>query len=323
MKTAIFKKLFPDNQKKWKVFTVCLLTSSVFWLFLTFSRTDETTINFKLKYLNLPEDQVRINQPPEEIDIRIQGKVFDLFEYSSNRKSTVEINVKDLEKVKRGSLTKYYISLKNNPEALLKESKSSFKVLSYSADSIHLLFDDVIEKRLPVISKVKMEYDSTAYVLYGQSVSKDSITVRGSKYLLAKMKEMPSVERTFKPTLVEPSVRIPFQSRAGVLEIIPDTVEISAKMEAIKKHQFKSDVLCQNCPDSVNLKLFPSQASLSFKSTQSSLEEARSGELKIYVDYEDLLLNPTKLQLKLADIPSGLSELKLEPAKVDYLISTK
>jgi len=317
----IFRKLLPDNTKKWTIFSVCVLTATVFWVFLTFSKNFEYSLDFSLEYAGKPTDKILVNQPVSEVKVRVKGQGFDLFNYTlMDKKKMITVDVSQFTKVQKGSMTVYALNLSKEGNDLFGDKNSELKAVAYSVDTLKLIFDEVVNKKLLIHPEVNVLLDSSLHVVDGFRVTPDSVEVKGSRFMLSTMDSIHTKSVQVEGLVNKSKFTLALQKPTGIVELAFDSVQYQLNLLAYEIKSLSVPVYCGNCPDSINIKLFPSFAEVSFVTTVNNFEKMKAGDFSLLVDYEEIVGGSEKLFIKLADYPDGLRQLKLSPAKAEYLL---
>ena len=314
-----FKKLIPSNKKSWSVFFGCLVTASVFWLFLTFSRNFESELIFNLEYENFPKDKILISNPIDELNLKVKAKGFDLFSYTLfDKKQKVVLDLKDFKMVKRSKTSKYSFVLSDNQKEWFKEHNSNFKVLDYSNDTINLIFDDVASKKVSVKARYNLLVDTFLYQINDVSVVPDSITIQGSASFLSKI----NVVETQKINVVPENKKliVPINRAKGVIKMEPNEVTILFNFNQLVQNKIVVPIGCIDCPKDIALKLFPSAAEILFTCTEEEFKSIKKADFKVFVNYNEIEKGQEKVFIQLQSFPKIVSNIKVSPAKAEYLI---
>lgn len=69
------------------------------------------------------------------------------------------------------------------------------------------------------------------------------------------------------------------------------------------------------------MRTFPSKVKVTFRVGMSRFKEITADDFVLAVTYEELMKNRSpKIQLHLKSMPSGVSNVRIDPSEVDYLI---
>lgn len=83
-------------------FTVCLLLAAFSWLFITFSKDYEATLDFRIHCVNLPEGKHSVTVSDSVLSLTFNQKRLSYYMKPYSRKGkTVDIDISELVKPKR------------------------------------------------------------------------------------------------------------------------------------------------------------------------------------------------------------------------------
>ena len=318
-----FHKLFPQNRRSWIIYLVCISTAALFWLFLTFNRSFESVLSFKVTYTNFPDQKMLVNQPEEEITVRVKARGFDLLSYTLlEKRKHITLDVQEFSQFRRGSKVNYFLELTGNPYQLL-QNRNPMSVISYSIDTLILTFDELEIKRLPVSAEVSLNCDSNAYKLSIRSVDPDTVMVQGSRASLKTAEYVQIESDTGLRILRSGAYRVAIQKEEGVMNVRPDSVTLNLELEPIKPFEIVVPITCVGKPDEVEVKFFPASAFVKFSSTASVYEQLDPRQFKLIVDYGTLKGENQRVLIRLVKYPALLKNVKVSPGKAEYLIREK
>ena len=83
----------------------------------------------------------------------------------------------------------------------------------------------------------------------------------------------------------------------------------------------KVPVIGLNFPANISLKTFPSEVTVKYRVGAAYARNITSSSFVLATTYEELMHNPTqKLRLQLRSTPQGVSNVRIYPPEVEYLI---
>lgn len=104
-------------------------------------------------------------------------------------------------------------------------------------------------------------------------------------------------------------------------KFIPDQVEMNVMIDLYTEKTVEVPVFGVNFPGSKDLRTFPSKVKVTFRVGMSRFKEITADDFVLAVTYEELMKNRSpKIQLHLKSMPSGVSNVRIDPSEVDYLI---
>ena len=108
------------------------------------------------------------------------------------------------------------------------------------------------------------------------------------------------------------------------LSIAVQKVRLTAQMEEFAEKKIDLPVMCQNCPDNIQVRFFPSTVEIVCYISMSNYTALKIGNLKVGVDYNKLITNTeANILLTLFQKPPWLTDYRIIPESVEYLIEQK
>lgn len=313
-------KIFSDR-KSMVIFVACLIVSAIFWLLLSLSEEYQEYVPLRIKYKNLPEDKVLIQQLPKEARVLIRAKGFKILGIQSGfTVDDILIDVKKITFVKKGD---YYVCDWVNSAHLADFSARDDKrmaVLSIDPDTIHFVMDHKLSKVLPLCFSRSSTPTQNLRIIGAVEVSPDSVHVTGPRHLLKNMN-----------CLYTTNLNLPaFEGRVErqVLLVVPAGTSIAEGASArvrflvqrMKKRTFEVLISAQNIPFGEELKLLPGAVTVNFLATDSTFSKLSKSDFFVVADYRDLMLSQNKIEVQLRNFPQDIESPSLSPAKVEYLL---
>lgn len=296
-------------------FLLFVLLASGFWFVNALDKERETEIIVPVLFEGVPQD-IAITNKIHSIRIKIKDQGLNLFTYSRRNYSSITF---DLGRVfyEKGRINITPDQIRGKITRFLLPTTS---ILGIYPDSLSLQYERLSTKTLAVEFDSNMEL-SHQYVLSDDiHISPSEITVFGPKSVLSKLE-------TVKTEFVE-------------LKKINDTIYVSTKLRPIKSVNFASDeikvsifvemftekniqlpVTIINCPERITIRTFPAIVNVTFNVGMSHFNAISSDDLSVVFDYNEIEYNKTSKQtLKLINTKSFISNVKVDPAEVEYII---
>ena len=104
-------------------------------------------------------------------------------------------------------------------------------------------------------------------------------------------------------------------------KFIPDKVELKVLVDLYTEKTVEVPIVGLNFPASKDLRTFPSKVKVNFRVGMSRFKSITADDFVLAVTYEELLQNEDpKIRLHLKSMPPGVSNVRIDPVEVDYLI---
>ena len=299
-------------------FLLFLILASAFWFVNALDKERETEIIVPVLFEGVPQD-IAITNKIHSIRIKVKDQGLNLFTYSQRNFSSITF---DLGRVfyEKGRIKISPDQIRGKIARFLLPSTS---ILGIYPDSLNLQYERLSTKTLPVEFNSKIEL-SHQYVLSEDiRISPSEITVFGPKSVLNKLKSVKTEfldleklnDTTYINTKLSPIKSVNFAS---------DEIKVSIFVEMFTEKSVQLPVIIQNCPDRIVIRTFPAVVNVTFNVGMSHFNAVNSDDLSVVLDYNEIEHNKdSKQTLKLINTKSFISNVKVDPAEVEYIIEMK
>ncbi|MBQ7495289.1 MAG: YbbR-like domain-containing protein [Bacteroidaceae bacterium] len=318
LRERIHASLTSHRSRETMVFLFFLLVSTGFWLLQTLNDSYETVIRLPLRLNNVPQGTVITTDLPSAVAINIHDKGTTLLGYYFRlRKDSVVV---DFSLYDNGE-TNGHVVLSHSD--VLKQLSSTFetssRIVSVRPDTLEYYYTRGVRKRIPVEFHGRIEV-SPFYFLSEVRCEPDSIDVWAEQSLLDTITVMPTVN-TVWTELTETTVQnVPLLARRG-MKLEPAAVRLSAIVDVYVEKQVQVPIIGTNFPAGYVLRTFPPTATLSFRVGSMRFKEVTADNFVLTATYEELLHLPDSiLHLQLRSVPEGVSQVRISPPDVQFMI---
>ena len=103
-----------------------------------------------------------------------------------------------------------------------------------------------------------------------------------------------------------------------------DYVQLEVAVEEFTEGKQTVPISLTNVPDSVQLKIFPREVTLSYLVSLSDYKNIAESDFIVQCDYRQLIAqNSDRLKIKLIKYPDQIELLHINPSRVEYILSKK
>ncbi|MCQ2112301.1 MAG: hypothetical protein MJY95_03045 [Bacteroidaceae bacterium] len=297
------------------VFSIFLIVAVVFWFSQSIKDNTTLTLDFALELKNVPKSIIFTSDVPKSVSVSVTGKGFSILQYVSKHKDKViEIDYSELPKAGGVVTIDNYVWKK----AFQKELPKGLTYTSISPSPVEIYYSMGDHKQVPVVFKGKIRTESQ-HQLCGINIEPQYVDVYApySQYdtITAVMTE-PVVYSDVEDTI---SFRVALQHMKGV-KMVPDSVDVRACVDLYTSKVLKVPIYCENIPDNKILRTFPLMADVSFKVSATLFSNITPDDFIVVVDFNSIKPDDRKCRLLVRDVPEGVSNVKVSPEMVDYVI---
>jgi YbbR domain-containing protein len=311
----------PKEKKQWEVFIICVLIASLFWTLKTLSDSFKSEIVLQINY-DLPEipTEVIYEAPPSEIKVQIEAKGYELLLSNiSPKRKKINLNAQDFDYVNTNKGKKWYYKLDKSDINFTEQLGRFTKIQGFEKDSICFFSDKIVNKKLPIKVSYKAQFDSTFYTIQSTQFHPDSILIIGAKSKIKNLKfwNINLGNLNIKANHFETS--IPFNLPFGIKKSIPENLDFTIRLDALKLHKIAVPIVCSNCPPNKILQFFPPKVDVTFYCGIEQFKLIQKKSFKVVVDFEKVNLEDERINVQLEKFPSFVKEIKIYPAKVEFI----
>ena len=309
---------FGRKSHEFFVFLFFFAVSSCFWLLQTLNETFETEISVPLELKNIPENVHITTNLPSQIHITIRDRgttLLRFFRYTVQ--NAIEV---DFEKYDAGfTNARVQVPVADVQRMIQSQLGVSSHIISVRPDTLEYYYNRGVARKLPIKVCGSISASPQNYI-QSLNLSEDSILVYAPNSVLDTM-QYAYTQVVSLSDLKENTVQnISFRRMKGV-EYVPNKVEMTASVGYYAEKTVEVPIIGLNFPGDKELRTFPSRAKVTFRVESGQYQRITADNFVLAITYEELLQNPSdKYRLHLKSLPEGVTNARISPLEVDYLI---
>lgn len=308
--------LLSDKSREFFVFLFFFFIASGFWLLQTLNNDYETEFTVPVRLKGIPNDVVLISEPPSEVTIRVKDKGTVLLNYMLG-KSFYPL-VLDFQDYK-GVNNHVRVVAAEFQKKLQTQLNASTQFLEAKPDTLDYFYSTGEAKRVPVRLKGNISA-ARQYYLADTFFQPDSVLVYASKEVLPSIQEVftePVSVSGLSDTLRK---QVPLAFTKGV-KTVPSSVQMVLPVDIFTEKTVEVPVEGVHFPPGKVLRTFPSKVQVTFRVGMSRFRQITADHFHLMVSYEELMESESeKYRLRLNHLPEGVSQVRIQPEQVDFLI---
>ena len=297
-------------------FLLFLSISAGFWYVHALGKERERNIIIPIRYTGMPLYLGVINNPPNEISIDVKDQGIRLFDYSDNHMVPLTI---DLSRVfyQKGEILINSDQLKAK---VIKYLKPTTTVLDIMPDSIHIKYEKLTEKVLPIQFNAKIDLAHQYMFSDNIKIRPNKITVYGPKHILDTLKYIKTecpVLKNLNDTIVVTCALNPIQ----LLRYSSNKAKVTIYVEQFTERKVQIPVTAINCPQNLSIRTFPAFVNTTYTVGLSQFKTLNPSDIKVYIDYNELKTDKmSKHLLKIKNYSKHISNIRISPLEVEYIL---
>lgn len=297
------------------VFFVFLCIAIIFWFLQAFKENTDLKLDYRLEITGIPENIIITSDIPQQINITIAGRGYDVLDYAINRNGkTIKVDYSEINK------TDIALSLDNNTwkRVMSKELKGTISFASASPATIELPYSNGKKKRVPVeyIGRIKT---GAQYSLCGTKISPDSVDLYAPDNIYDSISVIHTESRDFHDIEDTITTRLALAPQHGI-KVMPDSVNLQILVDLFTEKTVSVPIYCENIPSNKVLRTFPLKAQITFRVSANQFNSINEEQFVVVVDYNQIRENSKNCKLILRSQPAGVSNVRISPENVEYII---
>lgn len=306
------------KNKEFLIFLLFFIVSASFWLLQSLNETFDVELGVPLKLTDIPENVVITMELPPDLRVVVRDKGTVMLRYLYGTMfSPVVVSYKDHEQGNASG--RVSVALSDVQKQVQGQLVSSSRIVSLRPDTIEYFFNRGARKRVPVRMAGVVE-TRPEYYLQQVTFHPDSVDVLAPPAILDTVTAAYTVPLHFTGLSSGKKVTRGLHAVRGA-KFIPDQVEMNVAVDMYTEKTVEVPVVGVNFPGSKGLRTFPSKVKVTFRIGMSRFKEITSEDFVLAVTYEELMNNDSpKIHLRLKSMPPGVSNVRIQPEDVDYLV---
>lgn len=313
--------LFGAKGHELLVFCFFLAVSFGFWLLQALNETLEREVQVALELENVPDDVVIIDSLPPALSVTLHDRGLSLARHSISslfHPNSVSIDFTKYETGKNDA--EVYISSADMQRMLRSVFAASTKIQTIRPDTLRFAYNHGLSRTLPIKLAGTFKASGQHYI-QSIRIEPDSVRVFAPATILDTMHAVYSDAFLLEELHETGSYQIALRKQK-LLKYEPSQVSIKVGVGYYTEKTIKVPVIGLNFPADKKLRTFPAQVSITFRVESGRYHKVTAEDFVLATTYEELLAGTesTKLLLHLKTVPEGVSDVRISPQEVDYLI---
>ncbi|MFV0530868.1 MAG: CdaR family protein [Flavobacteriales bacterium] len=313
MKLPVINKLHVNSN--YRIFFICLLIAGIMWLLINLSKEYRTTVNLIIKYQNPPSGKVLFNEGNDTIQAKIYATGGNILKYKL-RNPLVEVNLDEVLLTNNNS----NFWLPNRSLNVLREKLDVKEVYRVQEDTIHLIIDELGQKKVPILSKIKV-LSNQGFKIINETFSQDSVEIKGPASLVKKITRIPTKEIVFENKEQDFNQEIALDYPPKIKGV--QTIDYQVAFEKYTEKTIPIKIIPENVPVNTEIQIIPEEVEIKFTVGYSKFSEIEPQDFQVVCDLNQMNDSSTTIPLKVTKYPKEVENIRIIPSKVKILLIKK
>ncbi len=313
----MFKKIRSVYKtRKFNVFLFFVLLALIYSMLSKITSNYTKTIVFAVKPVDIPSDQVVLDQSIDSIRLELNGYGYNLAKYYIDQ-PIVEISLNDLDKVK----SKYQWTKQRNFSDLQEKFNESVSLISTSVNQIDFIIEQYESKNVPVELQLELNYKSGFDSFQEYKLSKDSITVTGPNSLIDTI----NVIETQKLVLnqidsdINSAIWLKPSENQNVI-YSEESIGFQLKVEKFTEESIKVPITIVNIDDNMKINYYPKVVSVLYRVSIKDYKAVNPMDFRVECDLNTINKDNSVLISSITKKPSNVKKSRIENNQIQYVI---
>jgi hypothetical protein len=306
------------------VFLVCLVISTLMWLFIELMKDYSDEISYSITFANAPKDLILTNSSDSILKIGMNAQGFELLAAKYARQEhnlVIDLSTLKIRPTAEGYMA--FLPSANIVSQLGSQIHFKTNISSIKPDTLFFRFSEIFRKQVPVRMDVnyslKRQFDVTdSLVCKPQFITVSSIKsiIDTISFVKTQQISLNQLDSSFNS-----KVALYKGKHANLLKYSTDSVTLRIGIEQVTEAGYNVPVSVLG--NSELVKIFPDRVEIICRVPLSAYPTIDASDFATEVVYEPSLIKEKKLQVNLVKKPDKVRVLKISPPEVEFIIISK
>jgi hypothetical protein len=302
------------------IFFLCVLIAGLFWFMIKLSDVYRVTYLFRVEYNHVPVDKRLTRLVDSTLTVDVTARGFALLDMGFGRKDVpLAIDLRNYQLISdKGN--EYYIFTQELRNRLADDLHVDESNIILSENRLAFVLEELSHKQVPVVAKYQVNFKDQFGAYLKSRLTPDHIEVYGPASALD------TLSRLYTGNIVLNDVDSDIHVTLRVQNPAPDLLSFNVNSvvleEDVERFTESSFLLPVNVSiKAPHIKTFPSSVKVFFKVAQKDYNKVQPSQFNVTIDAKETdLMQAKKLHLILDRSPSNVSNIRIVPADVEFLI---
>lgn len=286
------------------------------WVYVSMNSQYTTIVDLPL-FVNLPENRAIETPIPQTIRAQVRGAGWQLFNLNFSFPPRCVVTISE-EMLQRDQTT-FKLTRKVLEQGIQLPAK--VEPLGFIPDTLAFLVGTVSRKRVPIYPVLDITLQKGFINTGIPHVEPDSVDIMGNRNILEHVNfwktEPITLEDLYKPASITARLS---DSLGNIVQLSRSVVSVYLDVQQIAEMTFNNvPVELLSAPANNNILLQPSTISLTVRGGINQISILNQNDIKVYVDYADIVQNTTGILTPRVTLPADISVLNMGPPRIRYV----
>ena len=300
------------RKERW-IFISCVIVATTFWTMQKLSSNYRFTQRYSVRY-TIPNGKVFKGQPTNVVEVTLTGLGWDIVTKSAKNigdKIEVELSADNNQLIPSSAIAEKINSLLASNEISVSQIKPS---------NINIVLEDQAKKKVPVISKMNIEFLPGFYIKNELHFEPDSVVITGSYQTIKDINqwntEIVNISRLNKNIVDMPVVLE--SPKTDIIRLDQTSVRMNLEVEEYTEKVFTVPIKIKNSDSKVTS--IPNKVEVRCVVGLSKFDILSDEDIELYINLdESLIKNDINIApISISRLPSFVRHISYEPTAAKF-----
>lgn len=304
------------KRTNFNAFLFFLFFAVVIWIFVQFSKEYSQIIEIPVEYVNVPPNKVITEDNPEVLRMRMIENGFRIAWYSLFA-PTLSIDVAELEEAD----DRLVFAVEDYHDDIEQQLNIDLDNNRFLRDVLYINYQQRKEKKVPVSSRIALQFSAGYSAVEGLELEPDSITVSGPDNILDTLNQLQTVPITISDIKGDLSGQVAVDtSRLEKVTVYRNRVSYFLDVEKFTEGSVEVPIELINVPQNLNVVIFPKQILVFYQVNLKDFNKVDASDFRVVGDFSQIGENQDFFIPRIVERPPFVNNLRLNEKKVQFII---
>ena len=300
------------------VFLLFFVLAFIILILSKLSKTQTKTVTFNIEKINLPEDHVIVGDSNTKLNITVKGIGFKLLSYYL-KKPKIDI---DFEKNIFRNDSAYIWSINRGYTSVNLQIGNQVQIININPDTLVFKYDRNLVRKIPVKVDIDIQFSPGFDINESYEIVPDSIKVIGPSSLISDIEFISTENIRFSDVKsnISETINLMLPDSIEDIKFSTSKVELAAIVEKFTEGKLNVPVTVKNVPDSIKLKFFPKEVSISYYTSLGNFKSISALDFIVECDYSNINVEQTFLIPEIVEKPKSVKSTRISQNRVEFII---
>jgi hypothetical protein len=293
-----------------------LFFAVVIWIFVQFSKQYNEVVDIPVTYVNVPPDKLLEGDNPSVLKLRMEENGFKIAWFSIFP-PTLYVDVS--KAVQQEHQLVYFID--DNRNEILSQLNINFEDSRFVKDVLVVNFQQKKDKKLPVVSRIEVDFAAGYSATKPLLVQPDSVRVSGPDALLDTLNRLYTHKLSLRKIKESVSGMIRIDT-TGLENLTVYKPELSYSMDVEKFTEGSVQVPIEliNVSDNLNVVIFPKETLLFYQVALKDYNKIVPSDFRVVADFSKVQESQDFIIPEIVKRPGFTTNLRLNEKRIQFII---